>query len=45
MIPKEARKYLSAIGTKGGSAKSKAKAAAARRNGRKGGRPRKDRSK
>ncbi len=41
MIPKEARKYLAAIGKKGGSATSKAKVAAARKNGRKGGRPRK----
>jgi len=39
MIPKAARKWLAAIGRKGGSATTKAKAAAARRNGRKGGRP------
>ena len=41
MIPKVARKWLAAIGRKGGSVTSKAKAAAARKNGRKGGRPRK----
>jgi len=40
-VPPGARKWLAAIGGKGGSVKSKAKAAAARRNGRKGGRPRK----
>lgn len=39
MIPRAARKWLSAIGRKGGSVKFKAKAAAARKNGRKGGRP------
>ncbi len=33
--------YLSALGRKGGSAKSKAKTAAARANGAKGGRGRK----
>jgi len=36
------RRYLSKIGAKGGQAKSAAKAAAARKNGAKGGRPRKD---
>lgn len=34
--------YLAGIGRRGGSSTSKAKAAAARANGRKGGRPRKD---
>jgi hypothetical protein len=41
MIPKAARKWLADIGRRGGSVKSKAKSAAARKNGRKGGRPRK----
>jgi hypothetical protein len=41
MIPKAARMWLAAIGRKGGSATSEAKAQAARKNGRKGGRPRK----
>ena len=41
MIPKAARNWLAAIGRKGGSATTKAKAAAARKNGRRGGRPRK----
>jgi len=36
------KKYLAEIGKKGGSATSAAKAAAARKNGKKGGRPRKD---
>jgi hypothetical protein len=36
------KKYLAEIGKKGGSAKSKAKAEAARANGKKGGRPRKE---
>jgi hypothetical protein len=36
------KKYLAGIGKKGGSATSKAKAEAARRNGKKGGRPRKE---
>ena len=35
-------KYLKKIGRKGGSVRSKAKAEAARANGKKGGRPRKD---
>jgi len=33
------KKYLSAIGKRGGSAKSNAKAEASRANGKKGGRP------
>jgi len=36
------KKYLAKIGKKGGSATSKAKAEAARLNGKKGGRPRKE---
>jgi hypothetical protein len=36
------KKYLTKIGRKGGSVKSEAKAEAARRNGKKGGRPRKE---
>jgi hypothetical protein len=35
------KRYLASIGTKGGKAKSEAKAAAAKANGAKGGRPRK----
>lgn len=35
------RRWMSEIGKKGGSVRSKTKAAAARKNGRKGGRPRK----
>lgn len=35
------RKFLAEIGSKGGKAKSEAKAAAAKKNGAKGGRPRK----
>lgn len=42
--PKSVHDWLAAIGSKGGSVTSKAKAAAARRNGRKGGRPRKAKS-
>ncbi len=38
----EIRKYLSAIGRRGGSATSEKKASAVRRNGSLGGRPRKD---
>lgn len=38
---KTIRQYLASLGRKGGSVKSKAKAAASRANGRKGGRPRK----
>jgi general stress protein YciG len=34
------RQYLAEIGRKGGSSKSERKAAAARENGKKGGRPR-----
>jgi len=40
-IPKQARMWLAAIGKQGGSATSKEKAAAARKNGKLGGRPRK----
>jgi hypothetical protein len=36
------KKYLAEIGRKGGSVTSKAKAAAARKNGKRGGRPKKD---
>jgi hypothetical protein len=36
------KKYLAEIGQKGGSVTSKAKAAAARKNGKRGGRPRKE---
>jgi hypothetical protein len=39
------KRYLTKIGTKGGQAKSAAKAAAARKNGAKGGRPKKERTK
>lgn len=37
----ELKQHYSTIGTKGGSSKSKAKSAASRANGKKGGRPRK----
>lgn len=37
--PEPVRAYLAAIGSVGGSAKSKAKADAVRANGKKGGRP------
>lgn len=40
-MDKKVREYLAAIGKEGGSATSKAKAAAARKNGAMGGRPRK----
>jgi general stress protein YciG len=40
-MPKAARQYLSEIGAKGGSVKSKAKAKAVAKNGKKGGRPKK----
>jgi general stress protein YciG len=36
------KKYLAEIGKKGGSVTSKAKAEAARKNGKRGGRPRKE---
>jgi hypothetical protein len=36
------KKYLAEIGKKGGSAKSQAKAEASRKNGKQGGRPRKE---
>jgi general stress protein YciG len=36
------KKFLSEIGKKGGSVTSKAKAEAARKNGKKGGRPKKE---
>jgi hypothetical protein len=36
------KKYLAGIGKKGGSVTSKAKAEAARKNGKRGGRPRKE---
>jgi len=44
MNRKEISKIAAALGTLGGSVKSKKKAAAARKNGRKGGRPRKAKS-
>ena len=37
----EASKYLAAIGRRGGKAKTAAKSAAARLNGKRGGRPKK----
>jgi hypothetical protein len=40
-VPKAVSKYMSQIAKVGGSAKSPAKAAAARANGLKGGRPKK----
>lgn len=42
-MPKSVSEYLAAIGAKGGKVKSKAKAAAVRENGKKGGRPKKNR--
>jgi hypothetical protein len=39
MVKQAVREWLSRIGRKGGSVVSPSKAAAARRNGRKGGRP------
>ena len=42
---KTVKKYLAEIGRKGGSVTSEAKAEAARRNGAKGGRPRKSKTK
>jgi len=41
---KTVKKYLAEIGRKGGSVTSEAKAEAARRNGAKGGRPRKSKT-
>lgn len=41
----ELSKAASALGRKGGSVKSEAKAAASRKNGKLGGRPKKDRKK
>ena len=38
-VPDAVREYLSALGKKGGAAKTEAKIEAARRNGRLGGRP------
>ena len=38
------REYMAAIGTRGGAVSTDAKAAAARANGAKGGRPRKKRT-
>jgi hypothetical protein len=40
-LPKSVTAWLSKIGTKGGKVTSPAKAAAVRKNGAKGGRPRK----
>jgi hypothetical protein len=40
-VPKAVQKYLAELGRKGGSVKSKRKAAAVRKNGKKGGRPKK----
>lgn len=40
-VPPEVHAYLARIGAKGGKTKSPARATASRRNGRKGGRPRK----
>ena len=40
-VPDAVREYLSALGKKGGAAKTEAKVEAARRNGRLGGRPKK----
>jgi hypothetical protein len=40
-LPEEMRQYLASIGRRGGAAKSDKKAAASRANGKKGGRPRK----
>jgi hypothetical protein len=44
-IPRAVSQYMAKIGKQGGSAKSEAKAEAVRANGRKGGRPRKDKPK
>lgn len=41
-MPKSVKNYLASIGSKGGKAKSAAKVQAAKENGKKGGRPRKD---
>jgi len=40
-VPDSVREYLSSLGKKGGAARTEAKADAARRNGRLGGRPKK----
>lgn len=40
-IPKQVSEYMRKLGAKGGSVSSRAKAKAAKLNGRKGGRPRK----
>lgn len=39
--PKEIKKYFAKIGAKGGKAKSKKKLEAIKKNGKKGGRPKK----
>ena len=44
-LPKTVTEWLSKIGTKGGKVTSPAKAAAVRKNGRLGGRPRKRKAK
>jgi hypothetical protein len=44
-IPKAVHKWLSEIGTKGGKVSSPAKAAAVRKNGLLGGRPKKKKAK
>jgi hypothetical protein len=38
-VPKEVRKFFAKVGAKGGKAKSAAKTAAVRKNGKLGGRP------
>jgi hypothetical protein len=44
-LPKAVQEYLAKIGSKGGKAKTAAKAAAVRENGKLGGRPRKNKVK